>query len=88
MVESQRTIGEKTSVENRFYISSRQADAEKMAQCCRGHWGIENSLHWVLDVAFQEDQCRIRKNSAEPHNNMLTPEQKRDEKKIAKNYGE
>ncbi len=35
-----------------------------MAQCCRGHWGIENSLHWVLDVAFQEDQCRIRKNNA------------------------
>lgn len=64
MVESQRTIGEKTSVENRFYISSLQADAEKMAQCCRGHWGIENSLHWVLDVAFQEDQCRIRKNNA------------------------
>ena len=39
-------------------------DAEKFAYAVRGHWGIENSLHWVLDIAFREDESRIRKDNA------------------------
>lgn len=61
VVESERTVGAKTTVEMRYYISSRALDAKGFAYAVRGHWGIENCLHWVLDVAFNEDQCRVRK---------------------------
>ena len=65
-VESERTIGEKTSIEKRVYLSSRTASAEVFANLIRSHWGIENNLHWVLDVTFGEDAVRIhRKNGAE-----------------------
>lgn len=60
MVEAIREIGEKTSTERRCYIASVPADAEKIGQIVRAHWGIENSLHWVLDMAFNEDQSRVR----------------------------
>jgi predicted transposase YbfD/YdcC len=62
-VESTReVIGGKTSIERRYFISSHQgADAETMAGSVRGHWGIENKLHWQLDVSFREDERRIRK---------------------------
>ena len=49
------------SVESRYYISSLDADASKLLDATRTHWGIENSVHWVLDIAFREDECRIRK---------------------------
>ncbi|MFP4705393.1 MAG: ISAs1 family transposase, partial [Spirochaetaceae bacterium] len=66
VVKSQRTIGEHTSTRYLYYISSLPADAGQLAHLVRGHWGIENSLHWVLDLAFREDECRKRKdNSAE-----------------------
>ena len=56
----------KESLEVRYYISSASLDKAKFAQAVRGHWGIENSLHWVLDVSFDEDKCGIyRGNSAE-----------------------
>ena len=60
MVESIREIGEKTTTERRCYIASLPADAERIGQVVRAHWGIENSLHWVLDMAFNEDQSRAR----------------------------
>jgi len=66
MVRSERIIGEEVSVETRFYISSLPPDAQQIGVAIRSHWGIENSLHWVLDMAFREDDCRKRKeNSAE-----------------------
>jgi len=64
LVESTRTVGDKTSVDYRYYIASIANDAKSFAKAVRGHWGIENKLHWVLDVAFREDQCRVRKGHA------------------------
>ena len=67
MVKSVRTIGEQTSeTTTRYFITSLPADAQRLAAVIRSHWSIENSLHWVLDIAFREDECRKRKdNSAE-----------------------
>lgn len=68
MIERQREINGKTSSERAFYIGSKGiATAESFATAARAHWGIENSLHWVLDVTFREDDCRVRKDHA-PHN--------------------
>ena len=65
-IDSERTIGEVISQERRFYISSLLADASKINSAIRGHWSIENCLHWSLDVTFNEDNSRIRsKNAAE-----------------------
>jgi predicted transposase YbfD/YdcC len=64
-VESQRTIAGKTSIEHRDYITSRTDFSPKSALAAsRSHWGIENKLHWVLDVAFREDECRVRAGNA------------------------
>lgn len=60
-VRAERRIGRRRSVEMRYYISSLANDATKLLQCIRAHWGIENGLHWVLDIAFQEDESRMRK---------------------------
>lgn len=58
-----KTTGE-TSMESRFYISSLEPNAKEILTRTREHWGIENSLHYVLDVTFQEDSSRIRKTNA------------------------
>lgn len=63
-IESQRDINGETTTEKRYYISSLPADAQQAAQAIRQHWGIENNLHWVLDVVFGDDQSRIRKGNA------------------------
>jgi predicted transposase YbfD/YdcC len=60
MVEATRTVGGKTSVEQRFYVSSLPPDAAQFAHTVRKHWGVENQLHWSLDVTFREDQSRLR----------------------------
>jgi len=59
-IESTRRIGDAVSTEARHYLSSLPPDAPALAQVIRSHWRIENSLHWVLDVAFREDDCRVR----------------------------
>lgn len=66
MVESERTVKEKTTIEHRYYISSAENTAKSLLSASREHWGIETSLHWRLDIAFREDESRIRKgNGAE-----------------------
>jgi predicted transposase YbfD/YdcC len=65
MVESTREIiGGKTESETRFYISSLSANAEAQGEAIRSHWGVENSHHWVMDMVFRDDECRIRKDNA------------------------
>jgi len=62
MVESERQIGSKTSQKTRYFITSRPADARAFATRVRGHWQIENQLHWRLDVILAEDDAHIRVN--------------------------
>jgi predicted transposase YbfD/YdcC len=60
MVEATRTLKGITVTEKRYYLSSLPSDAERIAKAVRTHWQIENSLHWILDVAFHEDDSRAR----------------------------
>ncbi len=68
MVETVREIGihpgAKIERQTRFYIASAAADAEALGTAIRSHWSIENGLHWVMDMVFRDDECRIRKNHA------------------------
>jgi predicted transposase YbfD/YdcC len=64
LVESIRTIGETATTEQRYDVSSLAADPVVFGSSVRAHWGIENSLHYVLDVAFGEDACRIKSGHA------------------------
>jgi len=57
-VEAECRINGKTTIEQRYYILSIPPDALKFADAIRSHWGIENQLHWILDVAFREDDAR------------------------------
>ena len=63
-INASRTIGEITTQENRYYISSLSANAKKINTATRDHWSVENCLHWSLDVTFNEDNSRIRNNNA------------------------
>jgi predicted transposase YbfD/YdcC len=70
MVKRQRRIEDKVTSETQYYISSLPNEAKRILQVARSHWGIENSLHWVLDVAMGEDDSRVRKGHA-PENLAL-----------------
>ena len=63
-VESIREIEGKKSIDIRYYILDKDSSAQEMSAVVRGHWEIENSLHWVLDVHFKEDFCKIKKAKA------------------------
>lgn len=60
VIESQRCLNGKTSIEQRFYLSSLSPDASRLAPAIRAHWSVENRLHWCMDVAFADDQMRAR----------------------------
>lgn len=71
MIESERRVAGKVSRERRYYLSSLGQDAAVLNAAIRTHWAIENGLHWVLDVAFAEDGCRIRKDHAPQNMSVL-----------------
>lgn len=60
-VKSRAELSDRCRVETRYYISSATLSARQAGEAVRGHWGIENQLHWVLDVVFADDQSRLRK---------------------------
>lgn len=64
MAVRERDVNGKTSIEASYYISSLENNASTIAKSIREHWGIENGLHWCLDMAFREDYCRVRKDHA------------------------
>ncbi len=70
-IESERFVGDSLSVERRYYLSSLPNDAQLLNKAIRSHWGVENSLHWVLDVTFDEDRSRIKKENAPENFGLL-----------------
>lgn len=65
MVQHTRRIGEHLEQETRYVLSSLAGEARQIGAAVRAHWSIENGLHWVLDVAFREDACRVRTGAAD-----------------------
>ena len=59
-MSSVRKVGEEVSIEARYYLSSLPVDVNLFARAVRGHWAVENSCHWSLDITFREDDSRIR----------------------------
>jgi predicted transposase YbfD/YdcC len=57
-------VREAEEVENRYYLSSLKGDARQLLEATRTHWEIENCVHWVLDIAFDEDNSRVRQSNA------------------------
>lgn len=63
-IVSQRQIGENVEVQTRYFVSSLPAEAKTILKVKRSHWQIENQVHWVLDIAFRDDESRVRKDHA------------------------
>jgi predicted transposase YbfD/YdcC len=70
MIECERIINGQTSIDRRYYICTLR-DVKTFAHAARAHWGVENSLHWVLDVTFREDDSRIRTGYAPENFNIF-----------------
>lgn len=64
IVDATREIGPKTERETRFYVTSSPLRADKLGPIVRDHWAVENGLHWVMDMTFRDDECRIRTDNA------------------------
>jgi predicted transposase YbfD/YdcC len=64
MVESIREIGSKIEQETRFYVTSLDLPASQMGAIVRSHWAVENQLHWIMDMVFRDDECRLRTENA------------------------
>lgn len=60
MVESIREVDGQTTTERRYYLASLGSEVETFARAVRSHWGVENKVHWIMDVCFREDQSRAR----------------------------
>lgn len=71
LVEAERHHGQEITRECRYYITSLAGEVKQVAHAARAHWGIENQLHWVLDVTFREDDSRIRRDHAPANFNTL-----------------
>lgn len=71
LIESERTMNGATSIERRAYMSSLKAPAARMNELVRGHWAVENELHWVLDVTFGEDHTRVSKRNGAENLSLL-----------------
>lgn len=71
MIESRRTEKGKTTSEIRYYISSLKPEAKRLAFVIRSHWGIENQVHWILDVIFAEDECQVSTGNAAENLSIL-----------------
>jgi predicted transposase YbfD/YdcC len=73
MVKAERRLGHTHSTQIRYYISSLPGNASQALAAVRGHWSIENEVHWVLDIAFREDDSRIRKGYGAQNFAILRP---------------
>ena len=71
LIESVRKIGTETTTSKRYYLNSFSSDAQVLAHAVRSHWGVENNVHWILDVAFQEDDCPVHSQHARENLSQL-----------------
>ena len=61
VIEAERRTGEDTTVKRRYFISSLESNPQRLLHAARTYWGIQNNLHWIPDIAFREDDSRVRK---------------------------
>lgn len=71
LIEAERTVQARTTTEQRYYLLSQALDAVTVNTVVRSHWGIENRVHWVLDMTFHEDGSRIRSGDAPQNMGVL-----------------